>query len=247
MKKRSAATAEKRQVFIVDDHPVFSDGLARLLRSELKIEVVGVAHNAVEALQRILKTPCDLALVDISLPGRSGIELARDIHVMRPKTSVLVISAYDELLYAERALKNHARGYIMKHEPPMRIVEAVQTVLGGNVWFSQQISAKLFNLIMGRPRGAVTSHSIERLTDRELEILKLIGEGKRNKEIASRLNLSPKTVDVHRSHIREKLGLQSGPELVCYAAKWADASAGTPWPMTPNGAGEEPSDARPAA
>jgi DNA-binding NarL/FixJ family response regulator len=216
----------RKAIFIVDDHPVFSDGLSRLLRSELKVDVVGVAFNAVEALQRILKTPCDLALVDVALPGRSGIELARDIHAMRPKTSVLVLSAYDEVLYAERALRSHARGYIMKHEHPMRIVEAVKTVLGGNVWFSQQISAKLFDAMMGRSGAPRTRHPIDRLTDRELEILKLIGEGRRNKDIANRLNLSPKTIDVHRSHIREKLGLQSGPELVCYAAKWADASVG---------------------
>ncbi len=229
MKGRSANSDRKGSVFIVDDHPVFADGLSRLIRLELKVEIVGVAHNAVDALQRILKTPCDLALVDVSLPGRSGMELTRDIHAMRPQTAVLVLSAYDEMLYAERALRSHARGYIMKHELPMRIVEAVRTVLSGNVWFSPQISAKLFDAIMGRPRVSATCHSIDRLTDRELEILKLIGEGRRNKDIACRLNLSPKTVDVHRSHIREKLGLQSGPELVCYAAKWTEASAGAKW------------------
>lgn len=229
MKRGAAKTEARKSVFIVDDHPVFSDGLSRLIRSELKVDVVGIANNAVEALQKILQTSCDLALIDVALPGRSGIELTRDIHAMRPKTAVLVLSAYDEMLYAERALRSHARGYIMKHEHPDRIVEAVETVLNGNVWFSPQISAKLFNVIMGRPRTVGASHSIDRLTDRELEILKLIGEGKRNKDIATRLNLSPKTVDVHRSHIREKLGLQSGPELVCYAAKWAEASAGGKW------------------
>ena len=111
----------------------------------------------------------------------------------------------------------------MKHESPERLVQAVGAVLAGDVWFSERVSAKLFDVITGRGKVSSACHSLDRLTDRELEILKLVGEGKRNKEIAQELNLSPKTVDVHRCHIREKLGLNSGPELVCYAAHWVES------------------------
>lgn len=211
-------------VFVVDDHPLFREGLSNLLRTSLEnVNICGEASNAVEALEKLLKTACDVAVIDIALPGRSGLELARDLHAMRPQTGVVILSACDELLYAERALRSHARGYVMKQESSRRIVQAIQTVLEGSVWFSERVSAKLFNVIVGRPQSGEGGGSIEQLTDRELEILRLIGAGKRNKEIAAELNLSPKTVDVHRCHIRKKLGLKSGPELVCYASRWSDS------------------------
>jgi DNA-binding NarL/FixJ family response regulator len=221
MKNPKNRSCVRKSVFIVDDHPIYRDGLTYLIQTTLpNVDVCGQADDAVTALEKILKTNCDVVIVDVALPGRSGLELARDIHTMRPKTAVLIISAHNELMYAERALRNHARGYVMKHEPPARVVSALKAVLAGEVWFSERVSAKLFDLITGRESISTSCCSVERLTDRELEILKLIGEGRRNKEIAGLLNLSPKTVDVHRCHIREKLGLSSGPELVCYAAHW---------------------------
>jgi DNA-binding NarL/FixJ family response regulator len=225
MKKSQSKACVRKSVFVVDDHPIYRDGLIHLIKTELQnIDISGQASDAVEALEKILKTNCDVAIVDVALPGRSGIELARDIHTMRPKTAVLMVSAYNDLMYAERALRNHARGYIMKHEPPARVLAAIRSVLAGETWFSERVSARLFDIMMGRTKVTPSSHSIERLTNRELEILNLIGEGKRNKDIAGHLHLSPKTVDVHRCHIREKLGLSSGPELVCYAAHWAAAA-----------------------
>jgi DNA-binding NarL/FixJ family response regulator len=224
MKKGSSKDDLQKSVFIVDDHPIFRLGLIQLIQTEIpNVEICGQAGDAVEGLEKILKTNCDLAIVDIGLPGRSGLELSRDIRTMRPKTNVLIVSAYNEMMYAERALQNHALGYVMKNEPPTRVLMALQSVLSGETWFSESVSAKLFDRITGKAKVTTSGHSIERLTDRELEILKLIGEGRRNKEIAADLNLSPKTVDVHRCHIREKLGLSSGPELVCYAAHWSAA------------------------
>lgn len=228
MNKTLPTTRSRQSVFVVDDHPLFREGLLQLIHSSLAgVEICGEAGNAVEGLEKLLKVRCDLAIVDVALPGRSGLELARDLHAMRPQTAVLILSAYDELLYAERALRSHARGYVMKQENSSRIVQAMQSVMAGGVWFSDQVSAKLFDVIIGRPHLTAACNSIDRLTDRELEILRLIGSGKRNKEIADELNLSPKTVDVHRCHIREKLGLNSGPELVCYAAHWVEAAAST--------------------
>lgn len=228
MKQNQADNSARKSVFIVDDNPIYRDGLSHHIQAQCKgIDLCGQAGDAVEGLEKILKKNCDVAVIDIALPGRSGLELARDLHAMRPKTAVLISSAYDEMMYAERAFRSHARGYVMKNEPAVRVMTALKSVLAGNVWFSERVSAKFFDVIAGRAKVSTSSHSIERLTDRELEVLKLIGEGKRNKEIAGLLNLSPKTVDVHRCHIREKLGLASGPELVCYAAHWAmsDSSA----------------------
>ena len=211
-------------MFLVDDHPIYRNGLGQLIQSDLPhVDICGQAGDAVEGLERILKTNCDLAIVDIGLPGRSGLELTRDIHTMRPKTNVLIVSAYNEMMYAERALRNHALGYVMKQESPERVLMALRSVLSGEAWFSEAVSAKLFDRMTGKAKATTNGGSVEQLTDRELEILKLIGEGRRNKEIAVLLNLSAKTVDVHRCHIREKLGLSSGPELVCYAAHWSTA------------------------
>jgi DNA-binding NarL/FixJ family response regulator len=226
MKKRALPALVRKSVFVVDDHPVFRAGLIQLIQMEFPhVDICGEANNAVEGLEKLLKVRCDLVIVEIALPGRSGLELARDIHAMRPHMSVIVISAFDELLYAERALASHARGYIMKYESPSRIAHALRTVLAGDSWFSERVSAKLFDVITGRTQVSAASNSLQRLSDRELEILRLIGMGKRNAEIAGELSLSPKTVDVHRCHIREKLGLNSGPELVCYAVHWVISMA----------------------
>jgi DNA-binding NarL/FixJ family response regulator len=224
MKKGKSKSDQRKSVFLVDDHPIYRNGLSQLIQSDLPhVDICGHAGDAVEGLEKILKTNCDVAIVDIGLPGRSGLELARDIHTMRPRTHVLIVSAYNEMMYAERALRNHALGYVMKHEAPARVLMALRSVLSGEAWFSEAVSTKLFDRITGKAKVTANGESVERLTDRELEILKLIGEGRRNKEIAVLLNLSSKTVDVHRCHIREKLGLSSGPELVCYAAHWSAA------------------------
>jgi DNA-binding NarL/FixJ family response regulator len=229
MKKRKKVANPRPSVFVVDDHPLFREGLIRLIQNSFgNVNICGEASNAVEALEKLLKVNCDIAIIDIALPGRSGLELARDLHAMRPQIGVVILSACDELLYAERALRSHARAYVMKQEPSRRIAQAIKAVLEGSVWFSERVSAKLFNVMVGRPQSSAPGHAIEQLTDRELEILRLIGSGKRNKEIAAELNLSPKTVDVHRCHIRQKLGLKSGPELVCYASRWSETVMSTP-------------------
>jgi DNA-binding NarL/FixJ family response regulator len=209
-----------QQIFIVDDHPVFREGLVGLIKREPGLTICGEADRAVEALDGILHANPALVLLDIGLPGRSGLELIKDIQSARPETAVLVISMHEESLYAERVLRAGGRGYIMKQEGPEKILQAIRQVLGGQIYVSARMSIRLLDALSGRvPR---TGSPIARLTDREFEILRLIGEGNDSHVIAEQLHLSVKTVDTHRARIKGKLGLKSGTELICYAARWVE-------------------------
>jgi DNA-binding NarL/FixJ family response regulator len=161
-------------------------------------------------------------IVDISLPGKSGLELIKDIHVLRPEALILVVSMHDEALYAERVLRAGARGYIMKQEGGRRLMEAIRHVLNGQVYVSEKMSAKILEIFSGR-RSQVGSSPVERLSDREFEVFQLIGEGKGTRDIAGHLHLSVKTVEVHRAKIKEKLNLKTATDLVRYAVRWAEA------------------------
>jgi len=205
---------EPKRIFIVDDHPVFREGLVGLIKREGDLTVCGEANDARQAMAAFERAKFDLLLVDISLPGKSGLELIRDIRAVRPNTAVLVISMHDESLYAERVLRAGGRGYIMKQEGPEKILQAIRQVLQGEV--SDRIMDAFSN------RRARTSSPIARLTDREFEVLRLIGQGKDSRGIAKQLNLSVKTVDAHRGHIKDKLDIKSGTELICYAARWLE-------------------------
>ena len=208
----------RRKIFIVDDHPVFREGLVGLVGRETDLAVCGEADNCPQALSAIERLKPDLVLVDISLPGRSGLELIKDVRATLPEAALLVISMHDEKLYAERVLRAGGRGYIMKQEGPDKILQAIRHVLEGQVFLSGAMSARILDTFSGR-RAAAKS-PIARLTDREFEILELIGEGKDSRAIATQLNLSSKTVDAHRAHIKEKLELKNGTALICYAARW---------------------------
>ena len=215
------AKQPKTKVFVVDDHPVFRDGLVRIVGRVPGLEVCGEADNAMQAFDGISKLNPDLVLMDIGLPGKSGLELLQDVHAINPALPVLVISMHDETLYAERVLRAGGRGYIMKQEGPEKITEAIIKVLSGQVYASAQTAATILDAL-SRPRSAASSTSaVGKLTDRELEVLRLTGQGKDNHQIAQELHISLKTVDTHRSHIREKLGLKNGTELVHYAVRWA--------------------------
>ena len=211
---------QRKRILIVDDHPVFRDGLLGLIEREGDLTVCGEANDARQALAASERLKVDLILVDIGLPGKSGLELIKDIRAVRPQTSVLVISMHDETLYAERVLRAGGRGYIMKQEGPEKILHAIRQVLNGQVYVSPRISARILDALSGRRDGAASPIAL--LTDREFEVLRLIGQGKDSRVVARQLNLSVKTVDAHRAHIKSKLDLKSGTELIVYAARWLE-------------------------
>lgn len=208
---------DARRIFIVDDHPVFREGVAALIHRAADLDVCGEADNAQQAFAAVEKLKPDLVLVDIGLPGKSGLELVHELHALAPGMFILVISMFDELLYAERVLRAGGRGYIMKQEGPEKVFQAVRHVLEGQVYLSGKMSGSILDSLSGH---AKKPSAIGALSDRELEILRLIGHGHDSHDIAKQLNLSSKTVDSHRGHIKQKLDFKSGTELICFAARW---------------------------
>jgi DNA-binding NarL/FixJ family response regulator len=216
-KPQVAQTAKKR-VLIVDDHPIFRAGLTGLVNLETDITVCGEAQDATQAMQAVENMQPDLVLLDMSLPGKSGLELLKDIRALAPQTPVLIISMHDETMYAERVIRAGGRGYIMKQEGPEKIVQAIRKVMSGGISVSDSISSLILDALSGAKKGAVSS--VSTLTDREFEVYRLLGQGKEPHEIARMLHLSIKTVDTHRTHIRQKLGLRNATELIHHATRW---------------------------
>ncbi len=211
---------EKARVVIVDDHPIMRLGLTQLLRSSPRVEVCGEAGSVGEALKVIeAAAPVDLVVVDISLPDRSGLELIRDLKVMDGKIRSLVVSSHDEKVYAERVIRAGGRGYIMKDRAPEQLIEAVDAVLGGGIFLSHAMTARMMETLAGSRAGS----PISALTDRELEVFRAIGEGKSSREIAGSLGISIRTVDAHRTHIKDKLGLRDAAELSYEAIRWMES------------------------
>jgi len=208
----------KRRIFVVDDHPIVRQGLAQLINSEPDLAVCGQGEDAYGSLRAIKELKPDLALVDISLKDSDGIELLKELRAAVPELPVLILSMHDESLYAERALRAGARGYIMKQEAPQTLLSAVRKVLSGEVYVSDKMGATLLQRIVGgrKPGGNLP---MDRLTDRELEVFGMIGAGQSVKEIADRLCLSVKTVEAHREHIKEKLNLKNSAELLRFAIR----------------------------
>jgi DNA-binding NarL/FixJ family response regulator len=220
-KSKPAATRAKRQVFIVDDHPMMREGLARLIDNEPELTVCGEAGCALDALSAVPAAGPDLVLVDITLPDKNGLELIKDLQSLVPGLPVLVISMHDETLYAERVLRAGGRGYIMKQEGGKQLLQAIRQVLNGQIYVSQKISAQILESFSGR-RLENNRSPIETLTDREFEIFQLIGQGLGTRQIAEQLHLSVKTIEVHRLHMKEKLGQTDAPSLVRYAVRWVE-------------------------
>ena len=214
-----------RRILIVDDHPIMRQGLAQLINHEAGLTVCGEAASTSAAMGLIAKHPPDLAIVDLALPGRNGLELIKHLRVQQPTLPVLVLSMHDETLFAERALRAGARGYIMKQAGGKLLLDAIRHVLAGNVYVSPQVSARILENFARRP-GAAERSPIERLTDREFEVFQLLGHGRSTREIAEELNLSSKTVEVHRANARNKLGLKTGAKLVTAAIRWAETADG---------------------
>jgi DNA-binding NarL/FixJ family response regulator len=216
----------KAKIIVVDDHPIVRQGLVQMIGHEPDMEVCGEAEGAGDALKAIAATNPDAAIVDLSLKGSSGLELLKDIRVRHPKLPVLVLSVYDESMYAERALRAGARGYMMKEEAAEKVLTAIRRILSGQIYLSENMASRLLNVLVdGRAESGTTP--AERLSDRELEVFQLIGQGFGNTEIARQLHLSPKTVETYRGHIKEKLNLASSTEVLQYAIRWAHSLGGT--------------------
>jgi DNA-binding NarL/FixJ family response regulator len=211
----------RKKILVADDHPMTRAGVVHLLTKQSDMIVCGEVGSPSEALHEISKSSPDLLLTDMTMPGRSGIEFIKDALALHPHLPILIVSMHDEVIYAERALRAGARGYIMKEAGGEKLLAAIRRVLGGQVYVSEQMSAKILDSLSAtKPRG---SHSpIEKLSDREFEVLQLIGQGKSTRDIAKQLHLSPKTVDVHRGHIKEKLELKDATSLVRHAVRWVE-------------------------
>ena len=222
-KKEPPAKEMKRRVMIVDDHPIFRDGLSQLLNHQPDLHVCGAACSAAQALTSVAELKPDMLIVDISINGTNGIELIKSIRAQYPVLPALMLSSHDESLYAERALRAGARGYIMKAAPPEKVIEAVRRVLAGSLYLSEAIGARLLDTFLNGRTPTGSTSAVDQLSDRELEIFRAIGEGRSTREIAMSLILSIKTVETHRSHIKEKLKIQSAPELIRAAVEWVNA------------------------
>ena len=210
--KTSAAKAAHK-ILIVDDHPILREGLAQLIDQQNDLSVCGQFEEADSAFAAIGQLKPDLALVDISLKGSSGVELLKNIKAKYPKLLVLVLSMHDESLYAERVLRAGASGYIMKQEATEKVLEAIRKVLAGEIFLSEKMSTKFMHQLVGG-RNAAGGSFMDRLSDRELEVFGLIGQGRGTRDIAEQLHLSVKTIESHRAHIKEKLNLKNATELV---------------------------------
>ena len=226
MTAKPAAKKAKAKIIVVDDHPIVRQGLVQMISHEPDLEVCAEAEAAADALKAIAATGPDAAIVDLSLKGSSGLELLKDIRVRYPKLPVLVLSVYDESMYAERALRAGARGYMMKEEAAEKVITAIRRILSGQIYLSESMASRFLHVFVdGRPEGGTSP--AERLSDRELEVFQLIGQGFGNTDIARQLHLSPKTVETYRGHIKEKLNLSSSTELLQSAIRWAQSLGGT--------------------
>jgi len=216
-----ATTANKRRIFIVDDHPIVRQGLTQLIDNEPDMVVSGQGEDAYQSLRAIRQNKPALVLVDVSLKDSDGIELLKELRSQDPELPVLVLSMHDESLYAERALRAGARGYIMKQEAPQVLLQAIRKVLTGQVYLSETMGANLLQRMVGgrKPGKGNAELPMDRLTDRELEVFRMIGAGRSVKDIADKLFISGKTVEAHREHIKEKLGVKSSAELLRFAIR----------------------------
>lgn len=215
-------TSPKR-ILIVDDHPMMRTGLAQLIDNEPDLKVCAEADTAGQAIDIVAKQKFDLALLDISLPDKNGLELIKDIRSLRSELPILVVSMHDEMVYAERVLRAGGRGYIMKQEGGGKFLSAIRQVLAGQVYVSHNMSSRILEVFSGRQPDNFGS-PVRKLSDREFEVFQFIGQGIGTREIAEKLHLSVKTVEVHRANIKEKLSLKTATELVRYAVRWVDSA-----------------------
>ncbi len=224
--ERKLSVKSKRTVFVIDDHPIVRDGLTQLINREPDLTVCGTAEDIYEALKAMQTLKPDIALADISLKGADGIELIKNLKIRMPALPVLVLSIHDESIYAPRALRAGARGFIMKQEATENVLLALRRVLSGEIYLSKRMANKMLQQFVGAP-GTAQKFSIDRLSDRELEVFRLIGQGHGTRRIAEELRLSVKTVESYREHIKEKMTLSDASELVQHAIQWLQREKST--------------------
>jgi DNA-binding NarL/FixJ family response regulator len=216
----ASSAAVRRRIFVVDDHPIFRAGITQLINHQPGLITCGEAETMQDALSAIEDYKPDLVITDVSLKGNNGLELIKSLRFQYPDLPTLVVSMHEESLYAERALRAGARGYVMKQEASEKVIAAIEAVLGGALYLSDTMNAALIRKFVKGPAPAANASPVSKLSDRELEILHLIGRGIGTRQIAEELHLSMKTVESHRANIKEKLGIKAAPELVRFAVEW---------------------------
>lgn len=221
---KAKPTKSRTRILIVDDHPMMRQGLAALINNEKDLTVCCEAESAAQAMDAIAANKPDLVIADITLPDKSGLELIKDTLALHPGLRILVVSMHDESLYAERVLRAGGRGYIMKQEGGKRLMDGIRQVLAGQIYVSEKMSKRILEIFSGQ-RNSSGGSLVEKLTDREFEVFQLVGEGKGTREIAEKLHLSVKTVEVHRLYIKEKLEIKTAAELIRFAVRWVETQA----------------------
>ena len=211
----------RKQIMVLDDHPLVCKGLEELLATTPDLRVVAAFGTAAEALEKFQEHVPDLLLLDLSLPGISGFDFLKDLRIQYPELTVIVLSMYEEAIYAERVLRQGAKGYIMKQESGETVIEAIRCVLSGGVYASPRVMSRILDQLASGGRSSEGRTGHELLCDRELQVYVLIGEGHSTKEISEKLGMSTKTVQTHREHIKVKLGLKSSAELSYSAVLWS--------------------------
>ena len=220
----------RKKILIIDDHPIVIEGLTDLINKEVDIEVCGCAKDIPQAIKAVKKLNPDLVTIDISLENTSGLDLIKEIKTRFPDVPMLALSMHDESLYAQRALKAGAKGYITKQEATKKVITAIRKVLEGRLYLSETMKDKLVYCLIGNDQPDELSSPIDCLTDRELEVFSLLGQGKATRQIAEHLCLSVKTIETYRSRIKEKLNLSSGSELLRCAFQWVSRQDKTWFP-----------------
>jgi DNA-binding NarL/FixJ family response regulator len=218
--QNSSNEKNRRKVLIVDDHPIVQEGLTDLINKEKDIVVCGSAKDIPQAIKAIKNLEPDVVTVDISLGDESGLELIKDISADFPDLPILALSMHRESFYAERAIRAGAKGYITKQEATKKVIKAIREVLNSRLYLSENMKEKLLYSLVGDSGSHAGTSPIDRLTDRELEVFSLLGQGRGTRQIAEQLYISVKTVETYRSRIKEKLNLNSGSELLQYAFQW---------------------------
>jgi len=210
---------DKKTVFVVDDHPLLRQGLAMMINQETDLMVCGEAEDAPAAMKAIAAFKPDILIADISMNGPDGLDLLKNLRMLYPDLPVLVLSMHDESIYAERALRARANGYIMKQEATEKVLVAIRRILDGEIYLSSRMANKLLQQYMSG-QTVETDSRLAALSDRELEVFRLIGEGLGTRQIAEALHLSMKTVESYQAHLKEKLSLRTGRELMQHAIQW---------------------------
>jgi len=209
------------RIYIVDDHPLVRQGLSQIVASESDMEICGEAEDSPAAIRGVGEANPDAIIVDISLKGANGLELIKNLKAIHEDIPILVFSMHDETIFAQRALRAGAKGYVMKKESPSKIVDAIRKIIQGEIYVSPSVADQVLHQIVNGP-GNVSTSPVDRLTDRELEVVQLIGRGLSSREVAESLHLSVKTIESHRAHVKEKLSLRNATELVQFSVQWVD-------------------------